>query len=262
MEPSLLPDPRQGVFETMLVVAGVPLELAAHLDRLAASVATLYGAELPGDSGDRAREAAATEPLGRLRLTVVPGRTEMDRPLELSVYAGPVEPEIVFPTRGADLRVVSRPGGLGPHKWVERPGLDHPIDGPGALIGDGGELLEAGWANLFAVSGGVLRTPPSDGRILPGLARAAVLELADDLDVEACEEPLHAADMHAADETFLTNSIRGIEAGLTLDGVTVAGTGPLSRRLAAALRQRWGLRFDPDALAAPAAVPTPDPPAR
>ena len=41
-----------------------------------------------------------------------------------------------------------------------------------------GDVLETDSANVFAVIGGVLHTPPADGRLLPGIARDAVLRAA------------------------------------------------------------------------------------
>jgi para-aminobenzoate synthetase/4-amino-4-deoxychorismate lyase len=147
-------------------------------------------------------------------------------------------------------------GGLGSHKWVDRKGINRPASGEaGALIVDEGEVLEAGWANVFAVRGGTLFTPPLDGRLLPGTTRAALLELAAEQDIESSEGPLRAEDLLAAEETFLTGSIRGIEPALSLDGEELPGCGDLSRRLGAALRQRWNLSDDSGAPAAPANEP-------
>src|SRR4051812_42501775 len=50
MLPSPHADPGRGVFETMLVLEGRPVELDAHLERLAASLDALFEAELPGDA--------------------------------------------------------------------------------------------------------------------------------------------------------------------------------------------------------------------
>ncbi|HEX5983528.1 MAG TPA: aminotransferase class IV [Solirubrobacterales bacterium] len=242
------PDPGLGIFETLLVVGGEPVELEAHLARLRTSLADLYGAELPADAAERARAVAAESKLGRLRLTAVPDGAG----LELEVRVRPVDPRIMFPSpeNGARLRTTSRPGGHGPYKWVDRTGMDRPETGAGQLICDGEELLEAGWANLFAVREGTLWTPAADGRILPGMARAAIQEIAREEGVAAREGPLRRDDLLAAQEVFLTNSVRGVEPAIELDGAPLPGTGPLSRRLAAALRQRWGL---PDAAGGPAA---------
>jgi hypothetical protein len=171
-------------------------------------------------------------------------------------------PEAVFPERGARLRAHSVSGGHGSHKWVDRVGMDHPSAGAGQLICDGGELLEAGWANLFAVREGTLWTPAADGRLLAGMARAAILEIARDEGLDTLEQPLHARDLLDADEVFLTNSIRGIEPAASLDGAPLPGSGPISRRLAGALRRRWGLPDDSGDSQAPAAARQPDQPVR
>jgi para-aminobenzoate synthetase/4-amino-4-deoxychorismate lyase len=119
--------------------------------------------------------------------------------------------------------------------------MEHPDTGPGQLICDDDEALEAGWANIFAVREETLWTPPADGRILPGTARAAVLAIALESGLDAREQPLRNEDLHSAEETFLTNSVRGIEPATALDGAPLPGCGPVSRRLADALRRRWGL---------------------
>jgi len=165
--------------------------------------------------------------------------------------------EAVFPTQGVRLRTHPVSGGLGPHKWIDRQGIDRPTQGePGALIVDEGEVLEAGWANVFAVRGGTLFTPPLDGRILPGTTRAALVALAADAGLEGVERSLQPGDLLDADETFLSGSIRGIEAALELDGQPLAGCGPISCRLADALRRRWGLTDG--SLPTAAAAPRPD----
>ena len=165
-------------------------------------------------------------------------------------------PEAVFPERGAGLRLYPLSDGLGAHNWVDRRGVENPDSGFGQLICDGPELLEAGWANLFVLVEGTLRTPAADGRILPGVARAAVLGLALQMGIETHEGPLHHRDLLAADEVFLTNSIRGVEPAVSLDGAPLPGTGPTSRRLAAALAQSWRL---PDHLHAHQAPPAASP---
>lgn len=233
------PDRARGVFETLLVVDGVPVEVDAHLHRLAHSLEAVYSQTLPPRLEDEMRAAAAGTSLGRLRCTLAP----VEDGLQLDLLAGGVELEAVFPERGVHLRSHSIAGGLGSHKWVDRKGINRPApEEAGALIVDEGEVLEAGWANVFAVRGGTLFTPPLDGRLLPGTTRAAVPELAAERGIEISEQPLHPDDLLTADETFLTGSIRGIEPALSLDGEELPRCGELSYRLVGALRQRWGLR--------------------
>jgi para-aminobenzoate synthetase / 4-amino-4-deoxychorismate lyase len=234
------PDPRRGVFETLLVRGGEPVALDAHLARLARSLEALYGQQLPAGAASEAERAAADVELGRLRLAAVPREAATDgAPLALEVSVDAVDPAIVFPDCGPRLRTQPTPGGLGPHKWVDRPAVDRPVDGVGPLLTDGREVLEAGWANVFAVMVGTLWTPPLDGRILPGTTRAAILALAAEEGIDARQGVLSADDLLAAEEVFLTGSVRGIEVATELDGVPLAGAGAISRRLAAALRRRW-----------------------
>ncbi len=247
------PDRSRGIFETLFVVEGEPVELKAHLDRLAQSLEAVYSQALPAQSEDELRRAAADIDLGRLRLTLAPAEDG----LRIDLLAGGVDAETVFPERGVKLRTHPVVGGLGPHKWAHRPGINRPApDEAGALIVDEGEVLEAGWANVFAVRGGTLFTPPLDNRLLPGTTRAAVLELAPQEGIEPSEQPLPTEALLTAEETFLTGSIRGIEPALELDSQPLAGCGDLSHRLAAALRRRWGLPDGLDAPATPAAEPT------
>src|SRR5215217_882518 len=61
------PDPALGVFETILVRGGVPVDLRAHLARLERSLEALYGSALPDGIEARILAAAAAAPLQRLR---------------------------------------------------------------------------------------------------------------------------------------------------------------------------------------------------
>jgi para-aminobenzoate synthetase/4-amino-4-deoxychorismate lyase len=238
------PDPARGVFETLLVVDGRPIELEAHLDRLATSVRELFGAPAmarvigPARALVEARAGELAQPgsdasLARLRLTLIPNDHGK---LNLAVATADVDPATVFPggNRGPRLTPVTITGGLGAHKWADRRLLDQAaaaLDGALPLIVDAdGSALEAERANIFLVRDGVLATPPSDGRILPGVGRARVLEIAGEQGVGVAERPLALADLEDADELFLTGSVRGVEP---------VRTGPIAARIAETLRGRW-----------------------
>ncbi len=124
------------------------------------------------------------------------------------------------------------------------------------------EVLEASRANVFAVIGQALVTPAADGRILPGIARAGAIAAAHETGIEVIERPLARAELLAADEVFLTGSVRGVEPARSLDGASLPAAGALSRRVGARLRQRWLAAPVAAAAPAPAVAPSPGPLAR
>jgi len=84
-------------------------------------------------------------------------------------------------------------------------------EGPGRVVliaDDDGQVLEAAWANVWLLDGRGLRTPPADGRILPGVARSRLLSLAPSLGLQAAEMPIPLTDVERAPTVFLTSSLR------------------------------------------------------
>jgi para-aminobenzoate synthetase/4-amino-4-deoxychorismate lyase len=239
------PDLSRGLFETFLVADGRPIRLPAHLERLAGSTAKLFGQGLPGGLEEAIAAAARPLSLGRVRIDLLPqDGGEQSRPLRFEIAAEAIDPAIFFPAKenGADLRTIHHPEWAGAHKWADRDWLESieaELGETVPVILDGEEVLEAGRANLFLVKDGALATPPLDGRILPGTARAATLALAADLGIPAAERPLTLAELRSADDLFLTSSLRGIRPVRSLDGEPVGPANPLVERLATELRQRW-----------------------
>lgn len=242
MSEPLWPDRAIGVFETLLIVDGAPVELHAHLRRLSSSARALFAAELPADTRELVLDSAAPLALGRVRLTVAPGPTSV---LRAAAVAASVDPEDVFPSweRAIVLRPLLMRGGLGAHKWADRAGLAW-ASGESerclpVVLDAGGELLEASRANLFAVEGQALITPSADGRILPGVARARAIETAHALGIELREEALTIDRLVAAGEAFLTGSVRGIEPVRSVGDAELAEPGEAVREVAAELKRMW-----------------------
>lgn len=164
--------------------------------------------------------------------------------LGLEVDSRAIERELVFDPRPVALHSDVCAGGLGAHKWADRSWLGAtqirlPADALPLLTDLDGTVLEASRANVFTVRDGALFTPPLDGRILPGITRARVLEIAATDGLETHEAELSHEDLLAANEVFLTGSIRGVEPVRALDGVPVAQGGEITARLAAELRRAW-----------------------
>jgi branched-chain amino acid aminotransferase len=107
------------------------------------------------------------------------------------------------------------------------------------LLNPRGHIAEAAVANLFALRGRLLLTPPASGGCLEGITRGAVMELARGLGYEVAERSLGRADLFAADEVFLTGSGAGVVAVRSLDGRTLGlgKRGPLTAQLTALHRQ-------------------------
>lgn len=210
---ALWPRPAAGVFTSLRARNGAAPGLDDHLARLERSVRALYGKELPLKL--QADIAAVLRPgaEGRLRITarIVSGHCVTTTEL---VPAGP-------PPACVRLRPVAVDGGLGEHKWADRRLLNSMAGEQGEflLIHDtGGEVLEADRANVFAVVDGVLRTPEADGRILPGMTRAAVLEAARAAGIETAAGPLTVDELRSASEVFVTSSVSGVVPVSGLDG--------------------------------------------
>jgi para-aminobenzoate synthetase/4-amino-4-deoxychorismate lyase len=215
------PDPRQGVFSTTLVVEGAPIALAAHVSRLAASVRVLYGAELPPAVSAHARERARGHALALLRLTAVPGEAGG---VCTEAVAEPIERSTVLAgAAGAiDLCAAVLDDWPAAHKWADRSALHalHVRSRPAVplLVARDGTVRETIRGNVFALGAdGVLRTPPADGSILPGVARAQLIALAREAGLDVREQSLSLTDLLGAREAFATNSVRGVEPVRSLD---------------------------------------------
>lgn len=245
MTPTPHPDPAQGIFETMLVVRGEPVAAREHLGRLETSVAEIYGTNLPARAHRVVAEHAAGLELGRLRLTASPTDREGPVELDLEVDAGELDGWPHFPEQPIALHPHQVGGGVGCHKWADRAALPTGAPGEAPLLVDGDEVLEAAWANVFAVRDGALFTPPLDGRILPGVTRATAIELAGARAIEVIERTLTLEELRRADEVFLTNSIRGVEIVDSVDGTPVKAPRAITSTLRDDLRDAWS-QFSPE----------------
>jgi para-aminobenzoate synthetase/4-amino-4-deoxychorismate lyase len=235
-----VPDTSKGVFETMLVVNGEPLELESHLSRISTSVAELYGVQLPTDAVAIVAGVAAGISLGRLRLDAVPTGHELGLDaVARTIEAGIVNPRLVD---GSDLVPFRTNPPTGSHKWGDRRRLEilesAETTAVPLLLTNSDEVLETSRGNIFIVSGDTVTTPPLDGRILPGVTRAIALELAAAQGLQTRERTLGIDALLAADEVFTTGSIRGIEPVSSCAGVDWHRE-VITPMLAEGLRRRW-----------------------
>ena len=233
--PSLQPRPAVGVFTSLLVADGDTRGLADHVARLEASARQLFGKGLPGTlAGDLAAQLAGN-PSGRLRITLQPA----GGPLRARVEVVPLDQ----PPAEVSLRPAVIEGGLGAYKWLDRRLLADMArsmalqPGEQLLIQDAdGDVLETDRANVFAVIGGVLHTPPADGRLLPGVTRDAVLRVAGIEGLGVSVTPISRARLQAASEVFVTNAVHGVRPVRSMAGSPAAWpAGPVAGQMAVSL---------------------------
>lgn len=233
-----MPDPRAGVFETLLVQHGLVVNADEHLGRLAHSVRELYDVTVDARAlkGRLLEDASSGDGCLRLRLTFRPDLADV----ELSTVEIDQRPRGPWCLVPRDL-----PGGLGRHKWVDRQALDA-LTGPTwtadtdpLLTDQGGQVLETGRGNVFMVVGDVVSTPRDDGRILPGVVRSQVLGLLSRRGVRVSEVDLFLKDLGAADDVFVTNSIGGLRPVAECSGVGVWRPGALAAQIRSELEAAW-----------------------
>lgn len=238
-----------GLFETMAARAGRVLRLDHHFERLVDGCARL--AMRPPDLETAAAEIdAAIADLARAVVKLVVTRGAGGRG-----YAPPAHPEParilgIFPwperdashyTRGIVLKSVNVP--IGENERLA--GLKHlcrleQVLGQLELAGSGadeglqkradGRIVGGTSSNVFSVRGGRVATPALVTCGVRGVMRRAVIEACEHDGVPVAETDLVDADLHAADELFVTNAIAGVRPVRELDG-RAFGVGPVTRRL-------------------------------
>jgi branched-chain amino acid aminotransferase len=110
------------------------------------------------------------------------------------------------------------------------------------LLDDRGFVTEGASSNVFAVSGGRLRTPPLAAGILEGVTRGLVLRIARGEGVPLEETALRPEDLEGADEVFITSTMREILPVVRLGATTVGAgrPGPVTEHLHRAFRRLAG----------------------
>lgn len=103
----------------------------------------------------------------------------------------------------------------------------------GIMLSANGYLTEGSISNLFIVTRGRVYTPRVDLGLLSGITRHLVIELAKKSNIPVKETRLRSADLHKADECFLTNTSMEIMPVTKADGITIGKgkPGPITRTL-------------------------------
>ena len=227
-----------GLFETMAALHGRVFRLDAHLERLAASANMLGLArdlrlEPLADAIGQTLAANQLE-AARIRLTVTPGEVSLlqqtdavePTPTVLVVATPPTAYDDSYFTAGVSVLIA--PAAANPmdamagHKtlnyWARLRALRQAASvGAGEVIwmNISNHLAGGAISNLFIVKDQTLLTPIARGEevenalpapVLPGVTRAAIIEIAEERDIPVQRRMLDINDLLEADEVFLTNS--------------------------------------------------------
>ena len=228
----------QGLFETIKVVGGKLVFFDDHIARLSRS-APVVGLKLVSDSVQlrtRCEQVIATNGLVDGNLKVILFQDEGGAGEIVLARAG-LYPA-AFYERGFSLTTEASGvrGALAGHKTLNyfeaiaakrrsaAAGFDEPV-----LIDSVGGVLEGATTNVFIVKGGRVLTPPTDGRILPGVVRGRVLQA---LGERGSEGAVSLKQLRGADEVFVTNALLGVMPVSQVDEQTYdLAKNPITREL-------------------------------
>jgi branched-subunit amino acid aminotransferase/4-amino-4-deoxychorismate lyase len=224
-------------FETIRVYGGRPFLLADHLARFRFSAEAL-ALPAPDDVEELVALVLGTAPRDHvLRLyrtshsvvataAALPADLDTVRARGVTLKTLDVGPP---PALLAGAKTTSYDLSFAARREAERAGADD------ALLVAGGLVLEGATANVWWRRGDALYTPAVRPGVLPGVTRAFLLSLE-----PAHEGELGVDELLAADEAFLSSSIREVMPVVAVDGAVVGDgrPGPAAARLQDALRLR------------------------
>ena len=231
----------RAVFETARVYEGRPFRLDAHVERLGRSAAQV---RLPAPDVDECMRLAAlvVDAAGARDLslrfywtgtTLVATAAAIDSELEERRARGMRLAVVPWSTGAlAAAKSTSYAENMAAQDVAAERGADDAL-----LVAHDGTVLEAPTANVWWREGERLLTPSLELPILAGVTRAVILELAPEAGY-AVEEGVFPLDrLLAAEEVFLTSSIREVMPVSAVDERQLA-LGPAARALQVALRSR------------------------
>lgn len=229
-----------GVYEVIPVYSGKAFRLREHLDRLASSLAAIrienpYSSEtwqqivekLIADLGpvDQAIYLQVTRGAAPVRNHAFPDGVEptvfaMSNPLSeideerrKQGYAAIIGNDERW--ENCQIKAITLLANLLARQDAVDAGAQESI-----LIRDG-KAVEGAASNLFIVTNNLLITPPRSNRLLPGITRQLVLELAAENGVPYAEADIRQSDLESADEIWITSSTKEFLPIVTLDGKPV-----------------------------------------
>jgi D-alanine transaminase len=232
-----------GVYEVAAAVNGRPLDADLHLARLARSLSAL---EISG-------AMATSEWMNVIHALLDQNRLE-EGFVYLQVTRGVADRDFPFPATSAptqfayarpkSLRHDPNASGVALHsvpdiRWVRRDiksvallaqvlaKQEARVSGAfEALMHEDGVVTEGGSSNIWIVQDGMLRTRALSNKILAGITRDVVMELAHELGLPVDERPFTLSDAIRADECFMTSATSFVLPVTRIDGKAIGNGTP------------------------------------
>lgn len=245
-----------GVYEVMRIYNGRCFTMREHLERLERSCGGL-GIAMPMPAGDLAVEVAALVNRSGLKegmvyLQVTRGAAPRNHifaacPPTLLFYARALPP--LKPGQTTSAKLWSAVDERWKRCWIKSIALLPNVLAKNAAVAAGadeavfveeGFVSECSASNFFAVNAGTLLTAPVGPKVLPGVTRAALLDIARRMKLPVVERPVSEAEAFAADEVFITSTTRELSWVSHWNGrpLRCASCGPVATQLHLALQER------------------------
>lgn len=247
-----------GLYETVPFYDGKPFRWAAHMERLEQGLGLLRikipfsGKEL----GSFARRLLEVNEMGSavLRLTVSRGsgprgysmKTAQEPVVVMTLHPLPAEPKTGWRLITSSFRVLANDPLMESktcskvRSVLARAEAEDQDADEALLLNERGEITEGAATNFFCIQGpgdgpDVVCTPPLAAGLLPGVTRAAVLEVCGELGIKTAERAITPAEVVRCTGAFLTVSTIGVIEAVALDGKSLRRSG-----LVAQIGARYG----------------------
>ena len=247
-----------GVYEVIRLYDGRPFTLREHLERLERSAAGIQ-IELATDRDALAADILRFVPRtgvrdGMIYLQATRGCAPRNhlfpkncKPTFL-FYARPLPP-VAGPGEGEGAKLHTVPDERWKRCWVKSIALLANVLAKNEAVAAGADeavflednvVTECSASNLFIVRGGKVITHPVGPKVLPGITRLVLSQIAKQVGVEIVERPIASDEARSADEVFITSTTREISWVASWDGRTIGKgrCGTVTLRLHQALRER------------------------
>lgn len=243
-----------GIFTTLRIVDGVPFAWERHWARMSRD-AELLNVEMPKDAlrleQDLVRLIERNQaPACTARVVVVRNTRGFWEGPSTGVSSDTIALTAASKDWSDTVRLTAQPNGrfaageftrakvlswAANLRWAERAqqqGFDEVI-----LLNEHGRVAECTSANILAVFGSEVATPPLSEGCLPGVTREILLQEIHVPGLSVVERAMTLDDLSRADEVFITSTTRGLKPVREIAGRQFPGTNEICKRLLSAFNE-------------------------